>query len=68
MTLMNDLLVIDGDNETALLASNSTMENMEDVLLYYTALTHEVDILISSDKQLKKTAIPQLPGLTPSEV
>jgi len=36
-------------------------------LQYYTALTHEVDIFISSDKQLKKAAIPQLPVLTPVE-
>jgi len=67
MTLMNDLLVIDCDHETALLALNSTMDDIEDALQYYTALTHEVDIFISSDKLLKKSAIPRLPVLTPSE-
>jgi predicted nucleic acid-binding protein len=68
MTLMNDLLVIDCDHETALLALSSTMEDIEDALQYYTALTHEVEIFISSDKQLRKAAIPQLPVLTPAEV
>jgi predicted nucleic acid-binding protein len=68
MTLMNDLLVIDCDHETALLALSSTMEDIEDALQYYTALTHELEISISSDKQLRKAAIPQLPVLTPAEV
>ncbi len=67
LTLMNDLRIIDCDHETALLALNSTMEDIEDALQYYTALTHSVDIFISSDKLLKKAAIPQLPVLTPSE-
>jgi len=67
LTLMNDLLVIDCDHETALLALSSTMEDMEDALQYYTALIHEIDIFISSDKQLKKAAIPQIPVLTPAE-
>ena len=67
LTLMNDLRIIDCDHETALLALSSTMEDMEDALQYYTALTHDVDIFISSDKHLKKSAIPQLPVLTPSE-
>ena len=67
MTLMNDVFIIDCDHETALLALSSKMEDIEDALQYYTALTHEVDIFISSDKQLKKAAIPQLPVLTPVE-
>jgi predicted nucleic acid-binding protein len=67
LTLMNDLRIIDCDHETALLALSSTMEDMEDALQYYTALTHDVDIFISSDKNLKKSAIPQLPVMTPSE-
>lgn len=67
LTLINDLRIIDCDHETALLALNSTMEDTEDALQYYTALTHDLDIFISSDKQLKKSAIPQLPVMTASE-
>jgi hypothetical protein len=67
MTLMNDLMIIDCTHQKALLALTSTMEDIEDALQYYTALTHDVDIFISSDKQLKKAAIPQIPVLTPQE-
>ena len=67
LTMMNDLRIIDCDHETALLAISSTMEDIEDALQYYTALTHDLDIFITSDKHLKKSAIPQLPVMNPSE-
>lgn len=67
LTLMSDVQIIDCDHETAMLALSSTMEDIEDALQYYTALTHDVDVFISSDKYLKKSAIPQLPVMTPSE-
>jgi hypothetical protein len=64
---MNEVRVIDCNHETALLAMNSVMEDIEDALQYYAALTHGADIFISSYKKLKKKAIPQLPVMTPSE-
>jgi predicted nucleic acid-binding protein len=67
LSLMNEVRVIDCDHETALLAMNSVMEDIEDALQYYTALTHGADIFISSDKKLKKVSIPQLPVMTPRE-
>jgi hypothetical protein len=67
LTLMDDLRIIDCDHETALLALSSTTEDIEDALQYYTALTHEMDIFVSSDKQLRKADIPQLSVLTPAE-
>jgi predicted nucleic acid-binding protein len=67
LTLLNDLRIIDCDHETTLLAMNSAMEDMEDALQYYTALTHGLDYFISSDKKLKKAAIPQLPVFAPKE-
>ncbi len=67
LTLMSDVQIIDCDHETAILALNSTTEDIEDALQYYTALSHDADVFISSDRQLKKAAIPQLPVLTPSE-
>src|SRR5450755_2482150 len=38
LTLLSDVEVIDCDHETALLAINSSMDDMEDALQYYTAL------------------------------
>ena len=67
LTLLSDVEVIDCDHETALLAINSSMDDMEDALQYYTALSHGVEYFISSDKKLQKAAIPQLPVLTPAE-
>ncbi len=67
LSLMNEVRVVDCDHETALLALNSMMEDIEDALQYYTALTHGADIFISSNKKLKKAAIPQLPVMTPRE-
>jgi hypothetical protein len=43
------------------------MEDTENTLQYYTALTHEVDIFISTYKQLRNTANPQQPVLIPGE-
>ncbi len=67
LSLMNELRIIDCNHDTALLAMNSVMEDIEDALQYYAALVHGADIFISSDKKLKKSAIPQLPVMTPRE-
>ena len=61
LTLLNDVRVMDCDHATALVAINSSIEDMEDALQYYTALKFGIDYFISSDKRLKKSAIPQLP-------
>jgi len=67
LTLLNDLRIIDCNHETTLLAVNSSMDDMEDALQYYAALTHGMDYFISSDRKLLKSGIPQLPVLTPKE-
>lgn len=67
LTLLNDVKVIDCDHATALIAINSSIDDMEDALQYYTALKFGVEYFISSDKKLKKASIPQLPVYTPAE-
>ncbi len=67
LSLMNEIRIVDCNHETALLAMNSIMEDIEDALQYYAALTHAADIFISSDKKLKRAAMPQLPVMTPRE-
>ncbi len=62
LTLLNDVKVIDCDHNTALIAlSNGEIEDTEDALQYFTALKNRMDFFISSDKKLKKAALPQLP-------
>lgn len=67
LTLINDVQVIDCDHATALIAINSSIDDIEDALQYYTALKFGLEYFISSDKKMKKAAIPQLPVYTASE-
>jgi hypothetical protein len=62
--LLNDVKVIDCDHSMALMAINSRIPDIEDALQYYTALAHKADYFISSDVELKKAALPQLPVYT----
>ena len=65
--LLNDIQIIDCNHATAVLAVNSNIEDLEDELQYFTAIAHDVDYFLSSDKKLKKTGIPQLPVYKASE-
>jgi len=67
LALLNDVRAIDCDHATALIAINSSMDDTEDALQYYTALKFGIDYFISTDKKVKKTAIPQLPVYTAEE-
>jgi hypothetical protein len=59
--------VIDCDHDTCIIAINSSIEDLEDALQYYAALKHNLDFFISSDKKLRKAALPQLPVYTATE-
>lgn len=64
LALLTNVQIIDCDHETSLLAIHSSMDDIEDALQYYTALKHKIEYFISSDRKLKKEAIPQLPVYT----
>jgi predicted nucleic acid-binding protein len=68
LTLMNDVQVIDCDHATALIALSNNIEDTEDALQYFTALKFNINFFISSDKKLKKAALPKLPVCTSSEL
>ena len=68
LALLAEVRIIDCDHDTALMAINSSIDDVEDGLQYYTAIMHRADYFISSDKKLKKAAIPQLPVYTISEI
>ena len=67
LTLLADVRIIDCDHATALMAINSNIDDIEDALQYYAALKFNIMYFISSDKRLKKAAIPQLPVYTAKE-
>src|SRR4030095_5363695 len=65
LTLLNNVHIIDCDHATALAALLSAeIDDTEDALQYYTALKFGIDYFISTDRKLKKAAIPQLPVCT----
>lgn len=68
LTLLNDVQIIECDHATALMAISSNMDDIEDALQYYTAIRFGMDYFVSGDKKLKKTALPQLPIYTASEL
>ena len=68
ITLLNDVRIIECDHDTVLTAAQSGIDDMEDTILYYTALTFNVNYFVSADKKLKKSALPQLPVCTAMEL
>lgn len=68
ISFLTDIEIIDCDHATAVMAINSAINDIEDALQYYAALKHNAIYFISSDKQLKKSAIPQLPVYTAKEL
>ena len=67
LALLNDVKVIDCDHRTTIIALNSSIDDVEDALQYYTALHHKMDCFITLDKKLHKSAIPTLPVYFPEE-
>ncbi len=59
--LLNDVTIIDCNHDTAVMAVQSSINDLEDALQYFTAIAHKLDFFISSDKKLKKVAFPSLP-------
>lgn len=61
LALLSDLTVIDCSHQIAVVALNSRIDDIEDALQYFTAIQHKLDIFLSRDKKLQKSAIPSLP-------
>lgn len=67
LTLLNDVRLIDIGHETAQLALQSAIPDIEDALQYYTAIHHKLDYFITLDKALLKYSSPALPMYSPSD-
>ncbi|MGF7232229.1 type II toxin-antitoxin system VapC family toxin [Arachidicoccus sp.] len=68
LELLSIITVIDAPHEVMIAALNSRISDIKDSLQYYTALHHKMDIFISGDKGLKKSAIASLPVYSLNEV
>jgi predicted nucleic acid-binding protein len=67
LTLLADIEVIEITHELTLTALHSKIGDIEDAMQYYTAIHNKIDLFISRDKILKKSAIPLLPVYSPDE-
>ena len=67
LSLLADMQVIDCTHATCVMAVNSSIDDIEDALQYYTALQHGLEYFVSADKRLKKAAMPLLPVYTAIE-
>ncbi|MEY3541652.1 MAG: hypothetical protein RLZZ204_464 [Bacteroidota bacterium] len=64
VALSDDIKIIDTDHHHVVMSLHSKITDIEDAIQYYSALHHQLDFFISSDKQLKKQSISVLPVLT----
>lgn len=67
LTLLADIQVIDINQEVAMLALHSKINDIEDALQYYTAIHHKLDFFISSDKKQIKEGLAVLPVVSPKD-
>lgn len=65
--LLSFASVIDTAHDQVIAALHSSMSDIEDSLLYYTALQHKLDVIISNDKHFQSVALPNLPVLSPQD-
>lgn len=65
--LLSNISVVDTPHEQVLTALHSSMTDIEDAMLYYTALHHRLDFVISGDKHFQKHALPSLPVISPQD-
>jgi len=65
IALLTSIRAVDTPHETVLKALHVSMNDIEDALLYYTALHHAADFVISNDKAFQKVALPSLPVVSP---
>ncbi|MGK6352674.1 type II toxin-antitoxin system VapC family toxin [Parapedobacter sp. DT-150] len=66
-TLLAFIHTVDTPHEAVLTALHSSMNDIEDALLYYTALHHDVDYVISQDRAFQQAALPSLPVISPTD-
>ncbi len=65
--ILDDVRVIDCNHEITLTAINSSIEDIEDALQYYTGIQHKLDYFLTRDRLLKKMAVHTLPIYTPED-
>jgi len=66
-SLLSFLDCIEIPHEQVLASLHSSMTDVEDALLYYTALYHNLDFVISRDRHFQQNSLPALPVLSPQE-
>lgn len=65
-TLLTFTRSVDTPHEAVLTALHSSIHDVEDALLYYTAMHHGMTHIISRDVAFQKAALPSLPVISPT--
>jgi predicted nucleic acid-binding protein len=68
LTLLNDVYLLELGHDITIKALHSKILDVEDALQYHTAIHHDMDYFISSDKKIKTMEASLLPVLTPLEL
>lgn len=66
-TLLAFVRTVDTPHEVILTALHSSMNDIENALLYFTALHHGMTHVISQDQAFQKAALPPLPVVSPED-
>lgn len=66
--MLSFIQTIDTPHQQVLTAIHSSMTDIEDALLYYTAIHHHMDIIISRDSAFQQAALPSLPVVPPADL
>ena len=66
--ILSFIQTIDTPHEQVLAAIHSSMTDIEDALLYYTAIHHRMDMVISRDTSFQQAALPSLPVVPPADL
>jgi len=65
LNLLVNIQVIDISHDSTITALHSKINDIEDALQYYAALSHKLDCFLTYDKKLINKAIPNLPIYSP---
>ena len=67
LQLLNDVKLIETNKSLLQQALTSTMNNIEDAVHYFTALSYQMDYIITNDIGFQKAALPILPVISVKE-
>lgn len=66
--ILSFIQTVDTPHQQVLTAIHSSITDIEDALLYYTAIHRNMDMIISRDSAFQQAALPSLPVVSPADL